>query len=388
MEALPPIEPAPAAPPPAGAEATFPPVGTLTSPPPLAEPLEPPKEEKPALPEKLGVNKLGGFFQPSALIQFWGQYSHLEGDASDTTFRLRRVELRAKGEVVPKISYFINFDLTKVFSTSNTTTQVPVAGSGATPPGTVAVTQTTVAADRSPLQDATITYITDFADVSVGQFKIPVSLEANQSASKLLFPERSRVVREFADRRDIGVKLEKKIQDVFFYHVGLYNGQGQNVIDSDRSKDAGLRLEVYPIKGLLIGGVAYGTIFDRESMVRDRLEADLRLELANLIVQGEFIAATTGPAARRQKGQGAYGAIAYTFIERLQPVFRAGILDINTNDLPARTVQESGVQRQFELGLNYFLRGDSVKFTLAGALYSQEHGLDTSELTFQSQVVF
>jgi len=354
----------------------------------LAEPLEPEKpkeEEKPALPEKLGVNKFGGFFQPSALIQFWGQYSHVEGEASDTTFRLRRVEVRAKGEIVPKmVSYFVNFDLTKVFSTS--TTSAAVTGSGAMPPGTVTVP--TVAADRSPLQDATITYITDYADVSVGQFKIPVSLEANQSASKLLFPERSRVVREFGDRRDIGVKVEKKIQDVFFYHVGLYNGQGQNVIDSDRSKDAGLRLEVYPIKGLLIGGVAYGTIFDRESMVRDRLEADLRLEMANLIVQGEFIAATTGPKARRQKGQGAYGAIAYTFIERLQPVFRAGILDINTNDLPARTVQESGVQRQFELGLNYFLRGDAVKLTLAGALYSQEHGVDTSELTFQSQVVF
>ncbi|HKO94450.1 MAG TPA: porin [Polyangiaceae bacterium] len=357
----------------------------------MAEPLEPekPKEEKPALPEKLGVNKFGGFFQPSALIQFWGQYSHLEGDASDTTFRLRRVELRAKGDILPKfVSYFVNFDLTKVFSTSNTTTQVPVAGSDATTPGTVAVTQTTVAADRSPLQDATITYSSEYADVVMGQFKIPVSLEANQSASKLLFPERSRVVREFGDRRDIGVKVEKKIQDVFYYNVSLFNGQGQNVIDSDRSKDGGLRLEVYPIKGLTIAGVAYGTIFDRQSNVRDRLEADLRLELADLIVQGEFITATTGPQARRQKGQGAYGAIAYTFIERLQPAFRMGILDINTNDLPPRNVQETGVQRQFEFGLNYLLRGHDVKLTLAGALYSQEHGPDTSELTFQSQVVF
>jgi hypothetical protein len=357
----------------------------------LAEPLEPekPKEEKPALPEKLGINKLGGFFQPSALIQFWGQYSHEEKAPSKTTFRLRRVELRAKGEIVPKmVSYFVNFDLTKVFSTSTTTTQVPVVGSDATTPGTVSVTQPTVAADRSPLQDAWITYQSEYVDVVTGQFKIPVSLEANQSASKLLFPERSRVVREFGDRRDVGVKLEKKIQDVFYYNVALFNGSGQNVIDTDRSKDAALRLEVYPIKGLLIGGVAYGTVFDRQSMVRDRLEADLRLELADLIVQGEYISGTTGPANRRQKGQGAYGAIAYTFIERLQPAFRMGILDTNTNDLPPRNVTESGVQRQFELGLNYLLRSHDVKLTLAGALYAQEHGPDTTELTFQSQVVF
>jgi hypothetical protein len=193
----------------------------------LAEPLEPekPKEEKPALPEKLGINKLGGFFQPSALIQFWGQYSHEEKAPSKTTFRLRRVELRAKGEIVPKmVSYFVNFDLTKVFSTSTTTTQVPVVGSDATTPGTVSVTQPTVAADRSPLQDAWITYQSEYVDVVTGQFKIPVSLEANQSASKLLFPERSRVVREFGDRRDVGVKLEKKIQDVFYYNVALFNG--------------------------------------------------------------------------------------------------------------------------------------------------------------------
>jgi hypothetical protein len=160
------------------------------------------------------------------------------------------------------------------------------------------------------------------------------------------------------------------------------------VIDSDRAKDAGLRLEVYPIKGLTIAGVAYGTIFDRQGNVRDRLEADLRLELADLIVQGEYINATTGAKARRLKGQGAYGAIAYTFIERLQPAFRVGILDINTDDLAPRTVQESGVQRQFELGLNYLLRSHDVKFTLAGAYYAQEHGVDTTELTFQSQVVF
>jgi hypothetical protein len=65
-----------------------------------------------------------------------------------------------------------------------------------------------------------------------------------------------------------------------------------------------------------------------------------------------------------------------------------GILDTNTNDLPPRNVTESGVQRQFELGLNYLLRSHDVKLTLAGALYAQEHGPDTTELTFQSQVVF
>ena len=46
----------------------------------------------------------------------------------------------------------------------------------------------------SILQDVELTYLSDYADVSIGQFKIPISYEGYNSASKLIFPERALVM--------------------------------------------------------------------------------------------------------------------------------------------------------------------------------------------------
>ncbi len=396
-------QPAPAA----GDTATFPPIEPLPRQQPAAEqqpalppPAEAPKEEKPAPPDRLSVGKNGGFFQPSALIQLWGQLTHVDTQKTTTGFRLRRVELRAKGDIVPKkVSYYAGFDVAKVFSVTNGTSNVAVPGAdGAASPGSVTVPTTSVSADRSPLQDVWITYSTEYADVVAGQFKIPIGLESLQSSARLLFPERNKVDREYGDRRDIGIKIEKKIADVFYYYVGIFNGNGQNTFniagnnayDSDRAKDLGIRLEAYPIPGLTIGGAAYGTVgAGPKDTVRNRVEGDLRLDISALVVQGSYIHAWTGPDARRLEGQGVYGQVGYTIAETIQPVARLGYLDINMgDDIAPRIEAESGPQRQFELGLNYLVKGYDAKINGGLSYYSQEHGKDTLEFTLQTQVAF
>ncbi len=345
----------------------------------------------PPLPDRIGIGKNGGFFQPGALLQIWGVATHSDAaPGTDTTFRLRRAELKVRGEILPKLlSYTLVADFAKVPAFTANPSNVNVVAADGTTVGTVAVPQPNLAADRSPLQDVWITVLTDYADISLGQGKIPVSFEGLQSSSKLLFPERSRVSREFGDRRDIGIKVEKKIGDVFYYYAGFFNGQGQNVVDADRRKDAGLRLEVYPIPGLTVGAVAYGTVGGRDLNVRDRLEADVRLEIEKLVVHGEYIHGWTGPEARRLEGHGLVGSAGYTFIDRLQPALRLGLLDINLgDDIAPRTEPESGPLRFFEFGLNYLLHGPDVKFTLAVAQYSQENGADLTEGTMQWQANF
>jgi len=316
-----------------------------------------------------------------------------------TGFRLRRAEVRAKGDILPKkVSYYVGFDVTKIFSVTSGTSNVAVTGADGTSAGNATVPTTTISADRSPLQDVYITYSTDYADVVAGQFKIPIGLESLQSSARLLFPERNKVDREYGDRRDIGIKVEKKIADVFYYYVGIFNGNGQNTFnvdgknayDNDRAKDLGLRLEAYPIPGLTIGGAAYGTVgAGPKDTVRNRVEGDLRLEMADLIVQGSYIHGWTGPDARRLEGHGVYGALGYTIAEVIQPVLRLGYLDINTgDDIVPRTEPESGPQRQFEFGLNYFVKSWEAKLTGGLSYYSQEHGKDLTEFTVQTQVAF
>ena len=396
--------PAPA-PAPGTDSASFPPIEPLPQQQPVAEqPLAPPpseaaKEEKPAPPDRLSVGKNGGFFQPSALIQLWGQVSHLDTQKTTTGFRLRRVELRAKGDILPKkVSYYVGFDVAKIFSVTSGTSNVAVTGADGTAAGTAPVPTTSVSADRSPLQDVWITYSTEYADVVAGQFKIPIGLESLQSSARLFFPERNKVDREYGDRRDIGIKIEKKIADVFYYYVGIFNGNGQNTFnvngqnqaDNDRAKDLGVRLEAYPITGLTIGGAAYGTVgAGPNDTVRNRVEGDLRLDMADLIVQGSYIHAWTGPDARRLEGHGVYGQLGYTIAETIQPVARLGYLDINTGDeIAPRTEPESGPQRQFEIGLNYLVKGYDAKISGGLSYYSQEHGRDLTEFTVQTQVAF
>src|SRR6478609_4812144 len=115
------------------------------------------------------------------------------------------------------------------------------------------------------LQDYMVSFMSDYADLTVGQFKIPVSYEGYNSASKILFPERSVVSRRFGDQRDLGIKIDKKIGKNFYYQVAVFNGEGQNKLDTNKQKDLALRLEAYPIDGLMIAGAGYTRVGQRDT---------------------------------------------------------------------------------------------------------------------------
>jgi Phosphate-selective porin O and P len=379
-----PAEPFPPAPPPI-VDSTLPPPppDTMLAP---APPPEPVKEES-GLIDRLGVGKFAAYFQPQINLQVWYVLSKpeaatgAESQPMDSTFRMRRAEIKVKGEIVPKlVAYTVMFDVAKTTPFAPAT--VNVGGGGM---GTVTVQQP--GADRSVLQDLWLTFSTDFANIQIGQFKIPVSMEALQSASQLLLPERSRASRAFGDRRDLGLRLEKKLGDYFYYNVGIYNGNGQNTTDNDREKDAGLRVEVYPIKALTIAGVGYTTIGERDANARDRIEADLRWDADGLYVQGEYIHGwdgNPGPNGRRE-GHGLHGEIGYTIADHFQPVARIGFLDPNVD--ADETPADSSL-RFFEAGLNYMLQGYEARLGLGASYYSQKRGTDLLEFTLQAQVAY
>ena len=188
-------------------------------------------------------------------------------------------------------------------------------------------------------------------DVSFGQFKNLVSWEGYNSSSKIIMPERALVSRTYGDRRDLGVKAEKKF-DRMMYAVGLFGGQGPNQPDTNDQKNAVVRAELYPIEGAMIGGLAYVAVGERDAPgTDDRAEADLRLELANFLFQAEYIRAwdMNGAGTDRAEGHGAYGAVGYTFLDRIQPVVRIGFLDPNIDAGDYHTIG-------YELGVNYFVR--------------------------------
>lgn len=385
---------APAPVPESSATAAFPP-----APAPLPAPVD---VLPPALPEiplstKLGISK-DGFWQPGATLQFWAFGANQGGDTT-TTFRIRRAELRLKGEIIPKTFGFnVMIDPSRVLDNNKSTLPVTAATKGDPSPGGVAVNnQGTV----TILQDYYISFFSEYADVSLGQFKIPVSLEGYGAASKLLFPERSIVSRSFGDQRDLGIKIEKKLGKHFYYYAGLFNGEGQNKLDSNAQKDAALRLEVYPIDGITIGAVGYAGLHNRTTTAttKDRLEADFKLDLANVLVQAEYIHGWDGPTAvARKESAGIYAVLGYTIADKVQPLFRIGRFDPNVRaNLPGKPGERgiivtppfnSDEVTSYEFGLNYFLRGNDAKLQASWSKFVFADETNRGEVILSAQAAF
>jgi len=378
--------------------------------------------EKPSQPDKLAVSGTG-FFQPSANLQVWAIAEHLGNartaqDEWGSSFRVRRAELKAKGELIPKkLGYQLMFDVARLLdlkstpvnsttttmaadgSMTSTTTPVNTLGTASAYGGSTMLT----GANTSILQDVQLTYMTEFADFSIGQFKIPVSLEGSGSASKLYLPERALLSRAFGDKRDIGFKVEKKFE-YFGYLAGVYNGQGQNTIDSNDQKDVALRVEVYPIKDVTLAVVGYTSVGDRALPgTRDRIEGDIKLEKSNFLLQAEAIRAwdVTGTVAAHTKieGQGFYVLAGYTFFDQLQPVVRIGSVDpeVGKDEGPLKfvpgdlkTVAAHDEVTAYELGVNYYLKKHDAKVQLSGSFFDpeQREARTTFDLILATQIAF
>ncbi len=360
-------QPAASPPPAPGAPATqtplTPPVETpVVSPVGAVEPSpvvgpEPPKEtaidaSKPALPKKLAVGKDGnGLFQPGVLLQGWFWLQSSGGDTQLSTFRLRRAELSVKGEIVPKrIAYKMMFDPARVLELG-TATVTDGTGMKISVPAAVSPT--------AAMQDFEITHLSDWGDITIGQFKIPVSWEGLNSSAKIVFPERDFVSQKFGDKRDLGIKVTKAFK-LWSYFVGIYNGQGSNTRDANNQKDVAIRLEAYPVKGLTLAATAYDSIgYRSRAGTKDRWEADVRYEGAGVLVQGEFIRARDVGATGAVTGQGGYVLAGYSlkdpsFKGEIQPVVRVGMYDPNVH-------ASNDAQKHYDLGVNYYLQGHEMK---------------------------
>ena len=160
----------------------------------------------------------------------------------------------------------------------------------------------------------------DYFNFTVGQAKIPFSLENLASSNKLELIDRSQVVEALTGRgrdvggnqngRDIGIQvggtiLKLKDRPVVDYRVGVYNGSGINVVDNNEKKDYAARLILHPLTGLDISGALYngsrfvpevrtGTVVTTpsKSVDRNRYGFDLSYDLKNLSVRSEYIHGT------------------------------------------------------------------------------------------------
>lgn len=306
------------------------------------------------------------------------------GGSFDTTayFRLRRAQVKLSGDIVKdKVGFFMLFDMAKTLkfkeiSANGTTT-------GYSPPS-----------DTSALLDFLVTYKTSIADVSIGQWKGPISYDSTTSSAELLLPERSFPTRYFGESYDAGIRAEKKFEYVKYSLQLLQGMPAPNQLDNNRQKEVALRLEFTPFKGFMVGGAGLTSVGQRESQAstRDVVEADVVVNMDDFVARGELLwgwAGVTADGAERVKSRGMSATVGYTIASKIQPVARVSYLDIDatTDGTPAGQPLTSKFGyntdeiRAYELGVNYLIDG---KFAKIQAAYGY---LDMDNIPYRQQFI-
>lgn len=274
--------------------------------------------------------KVSGYIQP--------RYQFFEEKGKSDTFDIRRSRLDIRGDITERFDY---------------RTQVEFGGT------------------NGPfLLDAALGYKFDPAlKFTIGQFKIPFSLENLTSSPKLETINRSQVVEALVARgkdvignqngRDIGIQASGEILpyngfNLLEYAIGIFNGYGINRLDINEQKDLIGRVVIHPIKDLSIGTSYY---VGRFTVPIAKAKADSRLNARNRVggefayvhgpvsLKGEYIWGIDGATAKR----GWYAQAGYFVIpEKLQAVFKYDTFNPNADQGNVDTTI-------YTLGANWYL---------------------------------
>lgn len=218
--------------------------------------------------------KVIGFAQPQFNMDFNGVDASGNAIDNHNSFLFNRARFGVTGNIPYDITYYASFEFS------------PTMGG-------------------PYMCDVFVTYtgFGPWANITLGQYKPPFGLELSTPCHMLHTINRSKVVSELASPfRDMGLMVWGgtgdnlgKHNNVLQWHLAIMNGTGINMLDDNLGKDVVARLVVSPWEWLKVGG-SFKTGKQKpaspdvaEEDERTRFGADVHFEMANFIVQGEYI---------------------------------------------------------------------------------------------------
>lgn len=300
------------------------------------------------------------------------RYQSLRETGKIDGFDIRRARLDVKGVISPYWSYRVQFDL----------------------------------AGTPKLIDAYAELkLNDYFNFTIGQAKIPFSIENLASSYKLDLIDRSQVVEALVARgkdvggnqngRDIGVQLggtilKVKDRPVVDYRLGIFNGKGVNVADDNNDKDYAARLILHPVSGLDISGALYnGTRFvpavttgtnptPSKNVNRDRYGFDLSYTLKNLTLSSEYIHGKDDQTNR----EGYYVKAGYYLLPKIfQLVAKYDFYDSDLSKV-------SNASTWYVFGANYFFTSNALLQVNYTVKQEQGTSIDNNFTSLQFQINF
>ena len=145
-----------------------------------------------------------------------------------------------------------------------------------------------------------------------------------------------------ATGRDMGAMLyggffNRKGYSVLGYNFGVFNGEGLNVKDKNKSKDLVARLTLRPVRGLQIAGSYYWGEYGSDYLKRVRYGAGACYDEGPLVVRAEWICGTTGlPAGGELDSDGWYAVGGWRVTPSLMSVVRYDTFLENSSESASR----------------------------------------------------
>lgn len=314
-----------------------------------------------------GVNVFG-FIQP--------QYEFDMTDPSVSSFTFERARVGVMGNIPYDVSYYVVTEMSPFINPDS---------------------------PYDFLLDAFVSYSgIKWAKMSMGSFKAPFGLETGTACSKLHTVYRSKATLELVSPfRDLGFQVLGGNRDSLFqYAIGLMNGTGLKVEDTNHFKDIVGRVGINPTPWLHVGGsFKYGQATSAAGLPdpdeRLRIGGELELNFSRFLIQGEYIYAKDKgssivgggcsgggePVIGDKLRQGGFIQGIYNATYNLQGVVKAEFYDADMN---------IGNNEEFVLtaGINYFLN-DWTRLQV-NYMYAAEMPIDTpnDKLVIQLQVQF
>ena len=126
-----------------------------------------------------------------------------------------------------------------------------------------------------------------------------------------------------ATGRDMGAQLfggffKRDGYSILNYNFGVFNGEGLNVKDKNKSKDIVARLTVKPVAGLQFAGSYYWGEYGEDYLKRIRYGAGACYDYGRLVLRGEYICGTTGGL----DSEGWYAVAGWRVARTLLPTVR------------------------------------------------------------------
>lgn len=332
-------------------------------------------ETEQSVPKKERNFRISDYISVGGFINAQYEYQNQEvpdyNNIQSSIMQIRRARLDLKGSITPKIEFRLQADF----------------------------------ANSPKLVDAFVKLkFCRYANLQVGQFKIPFTLENPYAPLDLEFADNAQVISalsgykdvtgisSYANGREIGAMLygtllqferDGEKYPLLGYSVGVFGGNGINVKTDNMAKDIAGRIEFHPfLKHLVLSGSAYWgryAISDDLDGVRLRCAGGAEYRDDNLTVRGEYVWGKTGLghvgadnilSVRNMDTQGFYVIAGYWFRfgwgsksnvqQKLRPVLRYDFYQRDVVDNVASIYYSAGIdwwpEKHVQLRLQYTLR--------------------------------